>query len=55
MLPLTFYFGEQGAQVLRKVNHMFFNQASNNGVIKVKEELKVVIMFLISFSGIATN
>lgn len=34
---------------------MSFNQASNHEVMKVKEELKVVIMFLISFSGIAAN
>lgn len=34
---------------------MFFHQARNHEAIKVKEELKVLIMFLISFSVMAAN
>lgn len=55
MLSLTSHFGEQSTQVLKEVNHLFFHQVRNHEAIKVKEELKVLIRFLISFSVMAAN
>lgn len=55
MLSLTSHFTEQGTQVLKEVNNVFFYPARNAEAIKVKEELKVAILFLISFHIVATN
>lgn len=51
-LSLTSHSSEQGAQVL---THVLFYQARNHKVIDVKEELKVVTLFLISFCFVAAN
>jgi len=55
MLSLTSHFSEQGTQVLKEVSHVFFYLARNTEAIKVKEELKVVTLFLISFHIVAAN
>lgn len=55
MLSLTSHFSKQGAQVLKEVNHVFFYPARNPEAIKVKEECKVVTLFLISFHIVAAN
>ena len=55
VLSLTSHFSKQGAQVLKEVNHVFFYPARNAEVIKVKEERKVVTLFLISFHIVAAN
>lgn len=49
------HFSEQSTGVLKEVNYVFFHQARNHEAIKVKGELKVLIMFLISFSVVAAN
>ena len=54
-LSLTSHFSKQGAQVLKEVNHVFFYLARNPEAIKVKEEHKVVTLFLISFHIFAAN